>query len=69
MSGTLSRRLERLETRFVPATAATRHTIVFVDADGTKTGSIVLHHGGPNGLRNCVAGGGHEDSRSQDSQA
>lgn len=51
MTRALSRRLERLETRFVPATVGTQHTIVFVDADGTKTGSIVLHHGYP-GARN-----------------
>ena len=49
-----SRRSERLETRFVPATAGTQHTVVFVDADGTKAGSIVLHHGGPSGLWNCA---------------
>ena len=45
---TLLRRLERLETRLLPPERAViEHTIVFVDADGTKTESMLLKHGGP----------------------
>jgi hypothetical protein len=44
---TLARRLERLETRLLPAgSGVTEHTIVFVAADGTKTDSIVLKFSG-----------------------
>jgi hypothetical protein len=38
MNRTLSHRLERLESRFVPPEGVpTEHTIVLVDADGTET--------------------------------
>ena len=42
----VSRRLERLETRFVPINTPEPRIIEFVDADGTVTGSVVLHPGG-----------------------
>jgi hypothetical protein len=39
----LSRRLDWLETRLLPAdSGVTEHTIVFVDGDGVKTDSMVL---------------------------
>jgi len=42
---TLLRRLVRLETRLL--SGVTDHTIVFVDADGTETESMVFSHGAP----------------------
>jgi len=47
---TLARRLERLEADLVPPDhGVIEHTIVFVDADGTKTESMVMKHGAPCG--------------------
>jgi hypothetical protein len=47
---TLARRLERLEADLVPLDhGVTEHTIVFVDADGTETESMVLSQGTPYG--------------------
>jgi len=47
---TLARRLERLEADLVPPDhGVTEHTIVFVDADGTETESMILSHGAPSG--------------------
>jgi hypothetical protein len=44
---TLSRRLERLETRFLPPDEEfTQHLIHFIDADGTVTGSMLMKFGG-----------------------
>jgi len=43
----LSRRLDRLETRFLPPDdEPTQHTILFVDADGSATDSMVMKFGG-----------------------
>ena len=45
---TVLRRLERLETRLLPPDrGVTEHTIVFVDADGTKAESMKFSHGAP----------------------
>jgi len=47
---TLARRLEQLEADLVPPDhGVTEHTIVFVDADGTETESMVLSHSAPCG--------------------
>ncbi len=43
MIKTLLRRLERLETRLLPPDGGVmEHQIVFVDGDGTETGSMVM---------------------------
>jgi hypothetical protein len=44
----LLRRLERLETRILPQDREViEHKIVFVDADGSETESMVMKHGAP----------------------
>ena len=43
---TVLRRLKRLESRFGPGRDSEQHVIKFVEADGTVTGSVVLHPGG-----------------------
>jgi hypothetical protein len=45
---TLARRLERLQPRFLPPADSVQHVFVFVDGNGAKSGTLVLH---PDGTR------------------
>jgi hypothetical protein len=66
--------------RFLPTTQMRTHIIHFIDADGTETGSLVLHHGGgqaPADFEDPTGPGGagresidaNEDDGQADSQA